>query len=96
MGAGQGRRRGEQTGTGTAADDDTRREYQGQAAEAGYRQVRTTSRWAALRTGRGGGEQVKIERASKRYIYGWGGVRKEGGKERSRKRGKQFGADGID
>ena len=39
-----------------------------------------TSRWAALRTGRGGGERVKIERAPKRNGYIWGGGRKEGEK----------------
>ena len=39
-----------------------------------------TSRWAVIYTGRGGGERVKIERASKRNGYGWGRGRKEGEK----------------
>ena len=55
-----------------------RRRAQGRAAEAGRRRVRATSRWAALQTIRGGGEQVKINRDSKRNDYGWGGGRKEG------------------
>ena len=38
-------------------------------------------RWAALCTGRGGEERVKIERSSKRNGYGWGGGRKEGEKK---------------
>ena len=45
---------------GTAADAGMRRGVQGQAAEAGGC-VRATPRWAALRTGRGGGERVKRE-----------------------------------
>ena len=56
----------------TAVDAGTRRRAQGRAAEAGGRRVQTTSRWVALRTGRGGGERVKIERASKRNGYEWG------------------------
>ena len=60
MGAGRGQKRGERTGTGTAADTGLRRGAQGRAAEADGRQVRATSRWAALRTGRGVGERVKI------------------------------------
>ena len=51
---------GGRTDVGTAADVDTRRGAQGRAAEADGRQVRATSRWAALRTGRGVGERVKI------------------------------------
>ena len=39
--------------------------------------MRATSRWVALRNGRGGGERVKIERASKRNGYGRRGGRKE-------------------
>ena len=51
---------------------------QGRAAEAGRRRARETSRWAALRTGIGGGERLKIDRASKRNGYEQGGGRKEG------------------
>ena len=36
--------------------------------------------WAAFSTGRGGRERVKIETASNRNGYGWGGGRKEGEK----------------
>ena len=77
LGASRGRKRGEQNGTGTAADAGTWRGAQGQAAEASRRRVRVTSRWAALCTNRGVGEQVKIDRSSNRNGYGWGGVRKE-------------------
>ena len=60
LGARQCQQRGEQNGTVTAADAGMRRGAQGQAAEAGGRRVQTASRWAALRTNRGGGERVKI------------------------------------
>ena len=63
-------KRRERTGTGTAADAVMRSGEPGQAAEASGRRVRSVTRWAALRTGRGGGERVKIERASKRNGYG--------------------------
>ena len=52
--------------------------------------MQAESRWAALCTRRGGGERVKIERASKRNGYGWGGGRKERGKnypENGRRKG---------
>ena len=65
-------KRREQTGTGTAADTGMRSGERGQAAEASGRRVRSVTRWAALCTGRGGGERVKIERASKRNGYEWG------------------------
>ena len=79
LGAGKGRERGERTGMGTTADAGIRHGAQGRASEAGGRRVRTTSRWAALRTRKVGGERVKIERDSKRNGYGWRGGRKEGG-----------------
>ena len=60
LGAGRGRQRGEQTGTGTEADSGTRRRAQGRAANDGGRRVRATYRWAALRSSRGGGERVKF------------------------------------
>ena len=41
--------------------------------------MRSASMWAALCTGRGGRERVKIERYSKKNGYGWGGGKKEGG-----------------
>ena len=81
LGAGRGQQRGKQTGTGMAADAGTWRVMQGKAAEAGGRRVWEESRWAALCTGRGGEERVKIERSSKRNGYGWRGGRKEGGKK---------------
>ena len=62
----------------TAADAGTRTGAQGQAAETVRWQVRATSCWAALRTGRGGGERVKNERASTMNGYGWGGGRRQG------------------
>ena len=62
----------------TAADAGTRRGAQGRAAETGEWGVQTTSRWAAFRTGRGGGERVKNERASTMNGYGWGGGRRQG------------------
>ena len=42
-----------------AADASMRRGVQRRAVEAGRRQVRVTSRWTALRAGRGGGERVQ-------------------------------------
>ena len=69
LGVDQGQKMGGRTGTGTAADAGTRRRVHGRAAEADRRQVQITSRWAALFTNRGVGEQVKIERASKRNSY---------------------------
>ena len=57
-----------------------RRRAQGRSAEAGGRRVWAASRWVALCTSRGGGERVKIKRDSNRNGYGWGGGRKEGGK----------------
>ena len=54
--------------------------------------MRSASRWAALCTGSGGGERVKIERYSKRNGYGWGGGRKEGGNNNPEKgRRKRWG-----
>ena len=52
----------------------------GSGTSGGGWRVRAASSWAALCTGRGGGVRVKIERASKRNGYGWGGGRKEGEK----------------
>ena len=76
LGAGRGRKRGEQTGTGKAADAGTWRGSQGRAAEAGGRQVRVMSRWVAFRAGGGGGERVKVGRDSNRNSYVWVEVRK--------------------
>ena len=42
-----------------AADAGTWIEDQGQASDTGGGQVWETSRWTALRTGRGGGDQAK-------------------------------------
>ena len=44
---------------GTAADTGMQSGVQEKAVEAGGWQVRSTHRWAALRTGRGGWERVK-------------------------------------
>ena len=76
----EGGKGGERTGTGTAEDAGTRRGAQGRAAEAGGWQVRETPRWAALCTGRGGGERVKRDdfdeerlRMRRRWESGGGG-----------------------
>ena len=52
----KGGKGGERTSTGTTADAGMWRGDQGRAAEAGGWRVRTTNRWAALHTGRGGKE----------------------------------------
>ena len=49
------------TDTGTTVDAGTQHGVQGRAAEAGGWRVVLTPRWAALHTGRGGGERVKQE-----------------------------------
>ena len=89
LGAGQGQKRGEQTSTRTEADSSTQRRAQVQVVEAGGLWVHATSRWAAIRTGRGGGGRVKIERSSTRNGYGWGGRGKEGEKKNTEKRRKK-------
>ena len=61
LGAGRGRKRWGRTGAGLMADAGTWRGLQGRAEEARVWRVRETPRWAALRTGRGVGEQVKQE-----------------------------------
>ena len=61
----------------TAADAGTRRGAQGLASEADTRRVRAIPIWVALHTMIGGGEQVKIERDSKRNSYRWRGGKKE-------------------
>ena len=62
---------------GTAAVAGMQRGAQGRVSEAGGRRMRVTSRWEAIRTGEVGGEWVKVDRASKRNGYGWGGGSKE-------------------
>ena len=57
--------------------------------------MREASRWAALCTGRGGGEQVKIERASNMNGHGWGEGRKKGGKNDPENRRKKGGTEGL-
>ena len=69
LGTGQGKIRGERTGTGMEEDAGTRHGAQGQATEADGRRVRALSSWASIRTRRGGVERVKIERYSKRNGY---------------------------
>ena len=69
LGAGQGRQRGERTGTGTAEDVGTWRGAQGRAVEAGGWWVRETPRWVALRTRRGGGEREKRESFSDERLW---------------------------
>ena len=71
---------------GTVVDVGMRSGVQGRAIGAGGRQVRATSRLVALCTSRGGGEQVKVERASKRNGYGWEGGKK-GGERKIQKSG---------
>ena len=61
---------------GTAAGTGMRLGAQGQAAEAGGRRVRATSRWVALCTKRGVVERVKVERDSQRNGYRWVGGKK--------------------
>ena len=52
--------------------------------------------WAALCARRGGGERVKIDRDPKRNGYGWGGGRKEGGKNDPENGRRKCGAEGLD
>ena len=56
-----GNKRGSALAWEKVADAGTRNGAQGQAAEADGWRVRVTPRWAALCTGRGGGERVKRE-----------------------------------
>ena len=57
----EGDKGGGGTGVGTAVDAGMRRGVQGKMAEAGVWQMGAATRWAALCTGRGGGERVKQE-----------------------------------
>ena len=68
------------TGTGTALDAGTQRGVQGLAAEVGEWQVMLTPRWAALCTGRGGGERVKQEGFDEKWLW-MGRRQKRGGGE---------------
>ena len=61
----------------TAADSGRGCGAQGQGAEAGMWRVQANPKWAALHTGRGGGERVKDEMVLMMNGYGWGGGRKE-------------------
>ena len=81
----KGRKGGSAPSRETAADAGIQSRAQGQAAESGGCQVQAMSRWEALHTGIEGGEWVKNERSSTMNSCGWGGVRKEDGKERSGK-----------
>ena len=58
----------------------SRRRHAAQGAGASGGGWWAASRWAALRTGRGGGYRLKIDRSSKRNGYKLGGVNKEGEK----------------
>ena len=58
LSAGQGRKMGERTGTVNGGR--RRHAARGKGTSGGW-WVRSTPRWAALSTGRGGGEQVTLE-----------------------------------
>ena len=75
LGVGQDRQRGSIPSRKMVVDAVTRCGAQGRAAESGRCRVRATSRWAALCTGRGGGEKVKSGRASTMNGYIWVGGR---------------------
>ena len=73
LGAGRGRKRGDEQTWETAADTGTRRGVQSQAVEAGGWRVWTMSRWTAFCAGRGGGEKVQHREVIKRRTFTGGG-----------------------
>ena len=71
----------------TTADVGTQSGAQGRALKADGRRVRETSRWTALRTGRGGGERVQEKGATTSNDTDGGGAVVQRWKEKIQKIG---------